>query len=192
MEGYRYQQFAYLLVPLTAGVEFFVTARSERKKSGKESARAVLMDVFGYVFVALIPALFFFTIASLESHRFPLLDQLLHRLDRYGVMFFFLGAWWQVFLITALRATRAADRGAKTFTAVWLPYLCFGLFISALILWSAPFNLMWFSVFWFVATFGLLAALGVTPAKLAKIFLVLAVLIVISENILFIILDAIV
>ena len=192
MEGYRYQQFAYLLVPLTAGVEFFVTARAERKKSGKESARAVLMDVFGYVFVALVPALFFFTIISLESHRFPLLEQLLHRFDRYGVMFFFLGAWWQVFLITALRAARAADRGTKPFAMVWMPYLCFGVFISALILWSAPFNLMWFSVFWFLSTFCLLAAIGVSPAKLARLFLVLAVLILIGENILFIILDAIV
>jgi hypothetical protein len=192
MEGYRLQQFAYLIVPLTAGVEFFVTARAERKKTGKESVKAVAMDVCGYAFVALIPALFFFTIFSLEYKRFPLIAQALHRFDRYGVMFFFLGAWWQVFLITALRARRAVDRGGELLVPVWLPYLAFGSFISALILWAAPWNLMWVSVFWFVATFGLLAVIGVSPAKVSKIFMVLAVLILLSENFLFIILDAIV
>lgn len=192
MEDYRYQQFAYLIVPLTAGIEFFLTARSERKKSGKESVKAVVMDALGYFFLGLIPALFLFTIYNLENHRLPLLAQVLHRLDRYGVMFFFLGSWWQVFLITSLRAMRAADRGNKIFFLVWLPYLVFGAFISALILWVAPWNLMWLSISWFVSTFCLLAALGVSPAKVSKIFLVLTILVLVGENILFIVLDAIV
>src|SRR5512146_179175 len=84
MEGYRYQQFAYLIVPLSVGVEFFLTARTERKKAGKESARAVVMDALGYVFAALVPAMFLFTIFSLEYKRYPLMAPLLHRIDRYG------------------------------------------------------------------------------------------------------------
>ncbi len=192
MEGYRFQQFAYLVVPLTLGVEFFLTAKSERRKEGKESARAVTMDVFGYIFIALIPALFLFTIYSLEYKRFFLMEPLLHRLDRYGVMFFFLGAWWQVFLITSLRARRAVDRGGNYFLQVWLPYLLFGAFISALILWVAPWNLMWVSVFWFVSTCGLFSLVGASPATISKFLLVVAIVTVVCENILFIVLDAII
>jgi hypothetical protein len=192
MEGYRYQQLAYLVIPFAAGVEFFLTAKCERKKSMKECAMAVVMDALGYVFLGLIPALFLFTIISIEKHHLSQLIQVLHRLDRYGVMFFFLGSWWQVFLITSLRARRASDREGKLFLPVWLPYLFYGVFISALILWVAPWNLMWVSVFWFVGTFGILAAVGVSPAKLSRIFLILAVVVLACENILFIVLDAIV
>ena len=192
MEGYRYQQFAYLIVPLSVGVEFFLTARAERKKAGKESARAVVMDAFGYVFAALVPAMFLFTIFSLESKRYPLMLPLLHRIDRYGVMFFFLGAWWQVFVITALRARRNVDRQGSCFLQVWCPYLLFGAFISALILWVAPWNLMWVSFFWFVGSCGLCGLFGVSPSRVSKIFMVLAGLVLFCENILFIMLDAIV
>jgi hypothetical protein len=192
MEGYRYQQLAYLIIPLIAGIEFFRCARSVRKKTGKESARAVTMDACGYAFIGLIPAVFLFTIFSLEYHRFPLLVQVLHRFDRYGVMFFFLGSWWQVFLITALRARRTADNGGSLLFSVWVPYLVLGAFISALILWVAPFNLMWVSIFWFVASFGLLAAIRVSADKICKVFMILAIVVLVGENILFVILDAIV
>jgi hypothetical protein len=192
MEAYRLQQIAYLIVPLTVGVEFFLTAKGKRGSENKESAKSVIMEAFGYVFVVLVPALFLFTILSLEYKRFPLFDQVLHRLDRYGVMFFFLGSWWQVFLITALRAMRAADQGGKSFFSIWWPYLVFGAFISALILWVAPWNLMWVSFLWFVATCGFCGLVGVSPSKVSKIFMILTILIFIGENILFIILDAIV
>jgi hypothetical protein len=192
MEGYRYQQFAYLIIPLIAGIEFFRCARSIRKKTGKESARAVTMDACGYAFIGFIPAVFLFTIFSLEFHKYPLLDQVLHRFDRYGVMFFFLGSWWQVFLITALRARRTADTGGSLLLSVWVPYLVLGVFISALILWMAPFNLMWVSVFWFAASFGLLAVIRVSADKVCKVFMILAIIVLVGENILFVILDAIV
>jgi hypothetical protein len=150
------------------------------------------MDACGYAFMGFIPAVFLFTIFSLEYHRFPLLVQVLHRFDRYGVMFFFLGSWWQVFLITALRARRTADNGGSLLFSVWVPYLVLGAFISALILWVAPFNLMWVSIFWFVASFGLLAAIRVSADKICKVFMILAIAVLVGENILFVILDAIV
>ncbi len=192
MEGYRYQQLAYLIIPLIAGIEFFRNARFMRQQAGKESAQAVTLDACGYGFIAFIPAIFLFTIFSLEYKRFPLLVQVLHRFDRYGVMFLFLGSWWQVFLITALRARRTAESGGSMVRSVWVPYLVLGCFISALILWVAPFNLMWVSVFWFIASFGLLAALQVSPGKVCRVFMVLAVMTFVGENLLFIILDAIV
>jgi len=153
------------------------------KEDGKESARAVTMDACGYAFIGVIPAVFLFTIFSLEYHRFPLLVQVLHRFDRYGVMFFFLGSWWQVFLITALRARRTADNGGSLLFSVWVPYLVLGAFISALILWVAPFNLMWVSIFWFVASFGLFAAIRVSADKICKVFMILAIVVLVGENI---------
>ncbi len=193
MEAYRYQQFGYLIIPVITGIEFFRCARSDRKKTGNESVWSVVMDLCGYIFLGLIPALFLFTILSLEYRSFPLIMELLHRLDRYGVMFFFLGSWWQVFLITALRARRMADAGVKaTLLPVWAPYLVLGMYISGLILWVAPFNLMWVSVFWFLATFALFAGLGLSAGRIFKIFLVFALVVLAGENIFFIILDAIV
>jgi hypothetical protein len=192
MEGYRYQQFMYLIIPLIAGIEFFRTAKLRRQLLGKETRASITMDACGYGFIAFVPAIFVFTILSVEYHRFPLLEHVLHRFDRYGVMFFFLGSWWQIFLITALRARRAAMIGKPLLVSVWVPYLVLGAFISALILWAAPFNLMWVSVFWFVASFGLLWAIKVSPDKVCKVFMSLAVVVFVSENIFFVILDAIV
>jgi len=192
MESYRYQEFTYLIIPFIAGREFFLCARQERKNTGKESAQAVAMDGCGYIFAALIPALFLFTILNLDHHRLPLLEHLLHRLDRYGVMFFFLGSWWQIFLITGLRARRVAATGQPLFTCVWMPYLLLGAFVSSLILWTAPFGLMWVSVFWFLASFGLLSLFGVSAARVSGIFLILAAITFFGENFFFIILDAII
>jgi len=192
MESYRYLQFLYLIIPLTVGIEFFLTAHQERETLSKESVVAIVMDAGGYLFTALIPALFLFTIFSLSQHRLPLPEQLLHRMDRYGVMFFFLGSWWQIFLITGLRARRAAAAGKPIFSCVWCPYLALGLFVSALVLWTAPFGLMWFSVFWFAASYGLLNLFDVSALKVSKVFLVLAGLTFLGENFFFVVLDAII
>jgi hypothetical protein len=192
MESYRYLQLLYLVIPLTVGIEFFLTAQQERRILSKESAVAVMMDAGGYIFTALIPALFLLTILSLSLHRLPLPEQFLHRMDRYGVMFFFLGSWWQIFLITGLRARRAAAAGKPIFTCVWCPYLVLGLFVSALVLWTAPFGLMWFSVFWFAASYGILNVFDVSASKVSRVFLILAGLTFLGENFFFVILDAII
>jgi len=192
MESYRYLQFLYLIIPITVGIEFFLSAQQERKTLHKESAVAVIMDAGGYLFTALIPALFLFTIVGLSQRRLALPEQFLHRIDRYGVLFFFLGSWWQIFLITALRARRAASSGKPIFSCVWCPYLLLGLYVSALILWTAPFGLMWFSLFWFAASFGILTLFDMPAAKVSAIFLVLAGLTFIGENFFFVILDAII
>jgi len=192
MESYRYLQFLYLIIPLTVGIEFFLTAQHERKTRNKESATAILMDAGGYFFTALIPVLFLFTILTLSQHRLQLPDQFLHRVDRYGVMFFFLGAWWQIFLITGLRARRVAAPGKPLFSCVWCPYLALGIFVSALILWSAPFGLMWLSLFWFAASCGIFNLFDLSAPKVSRVFFILAGLMFIGENFFFVIIDAIV
>jgi len=192
MEDYRYLQLAYLIIPFCVGVEFFLSARTERKRSEKGPARALALDAFGCVFAVLIPALIIFTITSLENHLYPFLAPILHRLDRYCVMFFYLGAWWQIFLFTALRAKRAENLGKSLAYFVWMPYLILGSFISALELWGAPFGLMWLSVAWFVFTCALLAGFKVSSGKVAKTFWVFSLIIVFCENLMFIVLDAII
>jgi len=192
MEGYRFQQLAYLVLPVFLGVEFFLNARSERGRAGRESPGALALDLLGFVFAAGVPAIVILTVAAIEFKAFPLQESTLHRLDRYGVMFMFLGSWWQVFLLGGLRARRVASGEGRPLTTVLLPYLLFGVFISALILWVAPWNLMWISVFWFLITFGVLAGFRVAPPKMARFFLVLAALGFLGENLLFIWLDAVV
>ena len=192
MESYRYQQFLYLIIPFIVGIEFFLTAQQERRTQNKESATAIMMDAGGYFFTALIPILFLFTILSLSQHRLQLSGDLLHRVDRYGVMFFFLGAWWQIFLITGLRARRAAAVGKPIFTCVWCPYLALGLFVSALILWVAPFGLMWVSIFWFAASYGVINLLDLSAPKVSRVFFILTGLMFVGENFFFMIIDAVV
>ncbi len=192
MEGYRYQQLAYLIIPILLGTDFFKTARVVRSRAAKETAWTVIMEGLGYAFIVLLPALFLFTIISIEYRHLPLFTALLHRFDRYCVMFFFLGSWWQVFLLTALRARRVADGEKHVRATIWVPYLLCGAFISGLILWAAPWNLMWVSVFWFVASCGIFLVLDTPPLKIYKTFLVLAIVGLIVENILFMALDAIV
>ncbi len=191
MQGYRFQQLAYLIVPLMVGFEMFMSARVERNKAGRESAGALALDIFGFVFAAVVPAVFLLTIATLEFNLFPLQEQTLHRLDRYAVMFMFLGAWWQVFLLAGLRARRIED-GENVLRPVLLPYFVLGAFVSALILWVAPWNLMWVSIGWFVLTAAVLAGFKVKPAKVARVFMVLALFGFFGENVLFIFLDSVV
>jgi len=192
MEGYRLQQLVYLVLPIMLGVEFFLNARDERGKTGRESAGALALDALGFVFAGIVPAVFVLTILGLDFQLFPFQDSTLHRLDRYGVMFCFLGSWWQVFLLTGLRARRTAANGKSAVSTVLVPYILAGAFISALILWVAPWNLMWVSIFWFVISAGVLAGLKVSTATIARVFLVFAVLGFLGENVLFVWLDAVV
>ena len=66
------------------------------------------------------------------------------------------------------------------------------IFSLVLILWTAPFGLMWFSVFWFAASYGILYLFDVSALKVSKVFLVLAGLTFLGENFFFVILDAII
>ena len=88
-----------------------------------------VLDFLGFVFAALIPAIFIFTIWTVEAKTFPLQDITLARLDRYAVLFLFMGAWWQVHMIGALRA-RKIKKGDAAEWYLWGPYLLLGIYIS--------------------------------------------------------------
>jgi hypothetical protein len=185
VEAYRYQELAYLIVPIMLGMEFFMTARSERKGGGETPFGSYVLDFFGFVFAALIPAIFIFTIWTLETERFVLHHNTLARFDRYAVLFFFLGAWWQVYMLAALRARRMREMNVSDWY-IWLPYIGLGVFISFLILWVSPWKMKWVSVFWFVFTFSVLKLLKVSAKGIEKVFWFLAIFTFVSENLLFI------
>ncbi|HWR59071.1 MAG TPA: hypothetical protein VN328_09310, partial [Thermodesulfovibrionales bacterium] len=150
-----------------------------------------VLDFFGFLFTALIPAIFIFTIWAVETRAFPLQDMTLARLDRYAVLFFFMGSWWQVHMIGALRARRMKKKPAPGWY-LWGPYIGLGIFISFLILWVSPFNMKWASLVWFLVVFG---AFGLSKAKartVERTFWIFCVLFFIVENILFIFLETVV
>lgn len=189
MESYRYQQLVYLIVPILLGIEFFLCAKEERK--GKETAPvgSYLLDLFGFIFVALIPAMFFFMIWAVEYKAFPLQVNTLARIDRYGVLFFFFGAWWQVYIFAALRARRIRLKNGSKWM-LWIPYLLLGIFISLLILLVSPWNMKWISVIWFLMLFACMIKASMKTVE--KVFWILAGITFFVENVLFIWLESVV
>ncbi len=190
MEAYRYQELAYLVVPVFLGTEFFISARNERRERREAPLGSYVLDFCGFLFTALVPAIFIFTIWAIESKAFPLRESTLARLDRYGVMFLFMGSWWQVYMIGALRAARLADRYRPVY--LWGPFIGLGVFISLLVLWVSPWNLKWISVGWFLSVSAILHFLKVKPKNMARIFWVLTAVTFFCENILFIWLETLV
>ncbi len=191
MEAYRYQELVYLIVPVMVGMEFFMTARLEKKDHEETPFGSYVLDFFGFVFAALVPAIFIFTIWAIEGKKFVFGVEALARFDRYAVMFFFMGAWWQVYVLAALRARRLKTLKVSDWY-VWLPYTGLGMFISFLVLWVSPWGLKWVSVFWFVATFAGLKLLKVSPKGVERVFWGLAAFTFIGENLLFLWLETVI
>ncbi len=191
MQAYRYQQFAYLIIPLLLGLEFFISARDE--KAGREDTPlgSYVLDILGFLSSALVPAIFIFTIWTVETKAFPLQDITLARLDRYAVLFLFLGSWWQVHMIGALRARRMEKRRTGKWY-LWGPYLLLGIYISLLILWVSPFGMKWFSIALFLATFGILRSTKARPKTVERVLWVLCILFFILENIGFMFMETVV
>jgi hypothetical protein len=182
MEAYRYQQLAYLAVPVFLGIEFFITAGKEKAES---SLGSHLLDLCGFVFTALVPALFCFTIWAVTRGAFRS-ELTLARLDRYGVMFMFLGGWWQVHLLGALRARRL--RGLRALA----PFVGLGVYISLLVLWVAPFGLKWISMGWFFLFALLLYRLRERPKAMERVLWAAALLTFLLTNVVFLLLEAVV
>lgn len=184
MEAYRYQQLAYLIIPVMLGMEFFMCAKEEREGKEEIPLGFYLLDFFGFVFMALFPAVFIFTIWAVETNAFPLQKVPLARLDRYAVLFFFMGAWWQVYLFGALRARRMEKKEAKT-AYLWGPFLVLGFFVSFLVLWFFPWNLKWVSAVWCLLLFGVMSLIKVKPKNIERTMWILSAVTFTVENIVF-------
>jgi hypothetical protein len=191
MQAYRYHELAYLIIPIVLGMEFFRCAKEEKKEKNESSLGFYVLDILGFMFTALLPAVFIFTIWAIESEAFPLQSSALARLDRYAVMFFFMGAWWQVYLFSALRARRMKTGGMKK-SYLWLPFLLLGVFVSLLVLWVSPWNLKWISVAWFFLICGTLSLTGAGLKTIEKTMWGLAVATFLLENVVFMWLESVV
>jgi hypothetical protein len=190
IEAYRYQQLAYLVIPIFLGIEFFITANNEKGQRGDNaeySLGSYLLDFCGFLFIALVPAFFCVTIWAVT--RGAVFSELtLARLDRYGVMFMFLGAWWQIHLLGALRARRLGGRSMH----VLAPFLALGVYISLLVLWVAPFGLKWFSMGWFFLLALLLYGLRRRPKTMEKVLWGATLLTFLLTNVVFLFLETVV
>lgn len=191
MSEIRYPELAYLIIPVLLGLEFFISAKNEKREKEEPPLGSYVLDFFGFLFMALIPAIFLFTIWAVETKAFPLQDMALARLDRYAVIFFFLGSWWQVHMIAALRSRRLKEEDTAKWY-VWAPYLILGIFISFLILWVSPFQLKWVSVTWFLMVFGILRISKARAKTLERVFWVLTVFFFLLENVMFIFMETVV
>lgn len=193
VEPYRYQQLAYLVIPVFLGIEFFVAAsaekghKSHKEEDGDSSLGSYLLDLCGFVFIALVPAVFCFTIWAVTKGAFQS-ELTLARLDRYGVMFMFLGAWWQIHLLGALRARRLGGRGLH----VIVPFVALGVYVSLLVLWVAPFGLKWISMGWFFALALLLYGLRRKPKRMERLLWGATLLTFFLTNVVFLFLEAVV
>ncbi len=190
MQAYRYQEIVYLIIPVMLGIEFFKTARDEKKGKEETPVGSYVLDFFGFLFITVVPAMFLFTIWAIEKGTFSFGAETLARFDRYGVMFMFMGAWWQVYLIAALRARRLRNENRSM--NLWLPFLVLGIFISFLVLWVSPWGLKWVSVAWFLILTVVLWGLKVKPRTLERVFWLLAIFTFFLENIVFVWLESIV
>ena len=191
MDVYRYQELCYLVVPVVLGMEFFMSAKEEKQGREETPLGSYVLDFFGFVFMALLPAIFIFTIWAVESKSFPLQDIALARFDRYGVLFFFIGGWWQIFLFGALRARRMKGKKVGTWY-LWGPFIVLGVFISLLVLWNSPWNLKWISLTGYLLIFGILHVLRARTKIIERVMWVLSVISFFLMNIFFVLLESVV
>lgn len=189
MEAYRYQQLAYLVLPVMLGMEFFLCAKEEKKGKEDTSLGFYVLDMLGFIFMAVFPALFIFTIWASETKAFPLQGLPIARLDRYAVLFFFMGAWWQVYLFGALRARRMQRRESSRWY-LWVPFLFLGVYISFLALWVSPWGLKWVSIAWFLFIFSVLNFCS--NKTIERSMWVLSIITFVVENMMFIWFDSLI
>ncbi|MBI5143071.1 MAG: hypothetical protein HZA20_12915 [Nitrospirae bacterium] len=192
MEGNSvFQLVLYLVIPVMLGYEFLLCAKDE--KAGKDEATmgSIMLDFFGILFIGLIPAIFIFTLWAVNSRFLPLQTDTIHFLQRYGVFFMFLGAWWQVYIFAAVRARRVRKNGLPS-KSLWLPYALLGAFASLVVAWNFPWHLDLISVAWFMVIAGMINFIGFKPMNVERVFWMLALFTFIAENILFVWFNAIV
>jgi len=181
----------YLVVPVTVGYEFFMCSRDERRGKEEAPVGSLVLDFFGVVFMGLVPALFVFTLWALNSRFLQLQEDTIHRLQRYGVFFMFLGAWWQVYLYGALKGRRVRKNGQAA-RNLWGSFLLLGTFASILVAWNFPWHLNIVSALWFFLLTAILVAFRVKPVNVERTLWGLTVVTFAMENAVFVWFNAIV
>lgn len=177
----------WLAVPFYIGLQLSFVAQDERKANKEFSLGSYMLDAVALFFSVGLPAfmlIFSFAVFKVADRH----EAVLALLFRYVVMFFFLGIWWQVFLIMSIRAYR--DRGKEI---KWLNYLAFYALLSVFTSLNAFLGGEWFLKWGSLIFFALAAPITLLPApKMSKAFLAVAVLGLLVQTLGFIYVSAIV
>ncbi len=136
--------FIYLIVPFYLGLQLSFLAKDERTVNKDHAAGSYALDALGLLSAVGVPV--FFIVSTLAifklGGRYP---ELMGGIFRYGLLFFFFGAWWQFFVIMALKAYRDRDKKVSK-----LNYLLFfvagGVFISLNAFLGGEWFLKWMSL----------------------------------------------
>ncbi len=137
--------FIYLVVPFYLGLQLSLLARDERAGEKARSLGSYALDIFGLMFAVGVPALF--VVSALAIFKLSgVYPEFMGAVFQYVLMFFFLGAWWQFFVIMALKAYRDRDRGPNRLNYL-LFYAAGGIFISLNAFLGGEWFLKWMSLF---------------------------------------------
>jgi hypothetical protein len=91
-----------LAVPFYLGLQFRMAAKVEKKTY---KINICTMDMLGLLFSVVIPV--FVIISSVGIYKYGTqYPELMNIVFRYGLMFLFMGMWWQLFGIMAVKAYR--------------------------------------------------------------------------------------
>lgn len=160
----------YLAVPFYLGIQFSILAKEERRAHKDYKLGSYALDAVGLLFSVGVPALFLVSslaIFKMDASR----SELMAGVFRYGLMFFFLGAWWQFFGIMALKAYINKDRHVNRIRYL-LFYLGGSVFISLNLFLGGEWFLKWMSL----AIFAVAAPLVILPcSKMCKAYLIASV-----------------
>jgi hypothetical protein len=171
----------WLAVPFYLGLQLSFVAQDERKARQGYSVGSYLIDAVALMFAVLLPAfMLIFSLAVFKAaDRHP---EALAIMFRYVVMFFYLGIWWEVFVIMAIKAYR--DRGKKINRVNYAAfYALVAIALSINAFWGGEWFLKWLALFLFALVSPLLL---LPPEKMSKGFLAAAVLGLILQTVGFI------
>ncbi len=177
----------WLVVPFYIGLQLSFVAQEERKAKKEHSLGSYMLDAVALCFSVGVPAfmvLFSFAVFKVADRH----TDVLAILFRYVVMFFFLGIWWQVFLIMSIKAYR--DRAGEINR---LKYFVFYALLSVFTSLNAFLGGEWFLKWGSLIFFAIAAPITLLPPrKMSMAFLAVAVLGLLLQTVGFIYVSAIV
>jgi len=133
----------YIAVPFYLGLQFRLAAKTEKQTY---KINICTMDALGILFTVVIPL--FVIISSIGVYKFGTeYPHLMSIVFRYGLMFLFMGMWWQLFGIMAVKAYRDWTSGAEVNKVKYLLfYAAASVFVSLTAFIGGEWFLKWMSL----------------------------------------------
>jgi len=177
----------WLVVPFYLGLLISFVASDERKAKKDHAVGSYMLDAVALFFSVGVPA--FMLVFSFAVHKVSgRHTEALAIVFRYVVMFFYLGIWWQLFVIMAIKAYRDRNKEIKRL-GYFLFYIIASVFLSLNAFIGGEWFLKWGSLFFFAVASPILF---LSPRNMSKAFLALAVVGLVVQTIGFIYVSAMV